>query len=205
MARFVSGDPRPRKFERVKRREANGVPISNHPSVNAVANMSRSERTAILEDPQHPDHAQVKEYSRLQGERFTRAAVKSGVLDTMNAKIASSVADVLGGMNLGVSVTGLLPDEPILASPSAQLLDAPEIELTPLRAPMSRVAENLEESNKQLLSLTRALSGLLENAEVDAEVQRRRARWSLAAAWAAVGFSVLVGVAQIIAMVVLDQ
>lgn len=201
----MSGDPRPRKFERVKRREANGVPISNHPSVNAVANMSRSERTAILEDPQHPDHAQVKEYSRLQGERFTRAAVKSGVLDTMNAKIASSVADVLGGMNLGVSVTGLLPDEPILASPSAQLLDAPEIELTPLRAPMSRVAENLEESNKQLLSLTRALSGLLENAEVDAEVQRRRARWSLAAAWAAVGFSVLVGVAQIIAMVVLDQ
>lgn len=201
----MSGDPRPRKFERVKRRGANGVPISNHPSVNAVANMSRSERTAILEDPQHPDHAQVKEYSRLQGERFTRAAVKSGVLDTMNAKIASSVADVLGGMNLGASVTGLLPDEPILASPSAQLLDAPEIELTPLRAPMSRVAENLEESNKQLLSLTRALSGLLENAEVDAEVQRRRARWSLAAAWAAVGFSVLVGVAQIIAMVVLDQ
>lgn len=196
----MTDEQRPRRFKR----KHPAAPISDDPGVNAVGQMSRAERSAILEDPDHPEHGHVKEYTRLKGEQFARAMAGSGALDTMNASIGGTVADVLGGLNLGVNVAGLMPEEPMLSPRATSMLKPAKIELEPLSTPMQRVVEKLEENNEQLLKLTGVLSSLLEKSEEEAEGQRKRANRSLAAAWVAVGLSGLVGIAQIVTMVVLD-
>lgn len=194
--------------------EAEHRPVSDDPEVNAIGELGYEELEAIAADEDHPKHELAKEYLRLSSARLleslkplnTRLTQQYGSL-WKNIIGKNPALNVMKGVKLP-DTAKILP-EPILPKSTiggGGRLSLPKVPEVPVaRNPAWDVLEEQRELNGNVLKTNEHLAEMVAQAKADAKSaddraaeDRGHAKWSLRAAWAAVGVTVIVGIVQII-------
>lgn len=193
-------------------------PLSDDPEVEAMGKLRWKELQEIVDDPAHPQHDQAVTYSRLLGERMRKS------IAPLMGDVSKQYDNLLRNISKSFKMPAIkLPKFEVPAMPSIRdygfippaLPDSPspEQEVPADRAgevsaesfdPVTHLVEGLTETNSLLAEQNQLLRRHASNSAVDSGVQAvrasqegQRSRRALAAAWAAVGVTTLVGILQI--------
>lgn len=193
-------------------------PLSDDPEIEAMGKLRWQELQEIVNDPAHPKHDQAVTYSRLLGERMRNSIAPlmgdlSKQYDNILRDISKSfkmpkiklpkfeVPAMPGFRDYGF-VPPALPDSPVpeREDPADHTGDEPAESFDLV----SHIVQGQSEMNSLLAEQNRLLRRHASNSAIDSGVQAARAsqegqrsRRALAAAWAAVGVTTLVGIVQI--------
>lgn len=200
-------------WEKVERKA-----LSDDPEVEAMGKLPWKKLQEIVDDPAHPQHEQAVTYSRLIGERMRKSIAPlmgdvSKQYDNLLRDISKSFKmpmiklpkfenPAMQGIRYYDFIPPALPDSPApeLNSPA----DRSEEKSVETRDSVMDLVEGVTKTNALLADQNLLLRRQASNSAVDSGVQAvrasqegRRARRALAAAWAAVGGTVVVGLIQI--------
>lgn len=193
-------------------------PLSGDPEVEAMGKLRWEDLQAIVEDPSHPQHEQAVTYSRLLGERMRKSIAP--LMGDVSKQYESLLRDISKSFKMPTiklprfdvpKMPGLrdynfvppkLPESP--APEHATPDDNDEDEPVEAIDPVLELVEGVTKTNSLLADQNRLLRRQASNSAIDSGVQTvrasqeaRRANRALAAAWAAVGVTVAVGIVQI--------
>ncbi|MDN5687112.1 MAG: hypothetical protein L0G94_10635 [Brachybacterium sp.] len=172
--------------------------VSDDPDVDEMGNISIDEFEEILEDEDHPKHKLAKEYNKVSGERLRETMAP--FLENVGKQYSSIFKDIIGprampGTNIVPDIAKAVPDVEPMTSRGVSLPDLPDFE--PIRNPTYDVLDEVLKTNTHLSAMVKQAKSDAEDQRKNAAKSQKHARWSIGAAWAAVGVTVIVGVVQI--------
>ena len=193
-------------------------PLSDDPDIEAMGKLRWEELQAIVENPSHPQHEQAVAYSRLLGERMRESIAP--LMGDVSKQYERLLRDIGKSFKMptiklpkfdvpkmpGIRDYNFVPPElPESPAPEHETPDdRNEDEPVESRDPVLELVEGVTQTNSLLADQNRLLRRQASNSAVDSGVQTvrasqeaRRANRALAAAWAAVGVTVAVGIVQI--------